>query len=152
LIAFFLLLAALFVALIAVATDNASLPPALLVIRSYVLGGRINALLIGLIVGALANRRRHLLGRGFSQLYASIMGDTGNTAWAFQTAIALVLVAIAVFAVRVLTKPTKSIQLPVTTTWPRSSTRGSMCCCQSTVTARCPAIRNSRRKTRIAFA
>jgi hypothetical protein len=84
----------------AVAIDNASLPMGFLVLRSFFLGGRFQAIMIGFVLGALANRRRHLLARGMSQFYASAIGDAGKTAWAFQGAIALLFVALVVLTIR----------------------------------------------------
>jgi hypothetical protein len=84
----------------AMAIDNASLPMGFLVLRSFFLGGRFQAIIIGFISGALANARRDLLVRGMRQFYASAIGDAGKTAWAFQGAIALMLVALVVFAIR----------------------------------------------------
>jgi hypothetical protein len=96
----FLLPAALLVVSVAVATDNASLSPSFLVLRSFFLGSRFEATFVGVILGALASRRRRFLARAVTQLSASILGDTGNTAWAFQSAIALLLIAVVVFAIR----------------------------------------------------
>ena len=91
---------AILAAWFAIAIDNASLPMGFLVLRSFFLGGRFQAIIIGFSLGALANRHRHFLARGMRHFYASATDDAGKTAWAFQSAIAVLLVALVVLAIR----------------------------------------------------
>ncbi|MFC5324514.1 hypothetical protein [Bradyrhizobium oligotrophicum] len=87
-------------AALAIASDNAMLSQDFLDLRSHFLGPRFEVLLLGFIIGVITFGYRWALHAGLKRLGSAILGDKDSTAWAFQSAIALVMVAFVVFAVR----------------------------------------------------
>jgi hypothetical protein len=76
------------------------LPQDFLALRSVFLGPRFEFFFLGGVVGAITQYNKERLDKGLVRLVKAILGDKDNTAWAFQSAIAIVLVAFVVFAVR----------------------------------------------------
>jgi len=94
------LIALCILAALAFASDNALLAQQLLELRSHFLGPRFEVLLLGFIIGVIAFYNRRVLDSGLKRLGTAIIGDKDSTAWALQSAVAIVIVVFLVFAVR----------------------------------------------------
>ena len=91
---------ALLVIALAAGTDNAQLYQWMLVVKSYLVGVRAQALIVGLLSGIVFRRYRRPLGGFVKRLGNAVIGSKDNTAWALQGALAVGLIAIGLFAVR----------------------------------------------------
>jgi hypothetical protein len=96
----FFLIALSFLIWLAVYTDNALLPNAMISVKSIFLGVRFQALALGFFVSIFAFRQRLRLESILRRLGNAIVGDEENTAWALQSAVAILVVLIVVFAFR----------------------------------------------------
>lgn len=85
---------------LAAATDNAQLYQWMLVVKSYLVGVREQALIVGLLSGIVLRRYRRPLGDFGRRLGNAVIGDKDNTAWALQSALAIGLIAVVIFAAR----------------------------------------------------
>jgi hypothetical protein len=90
----------LFFGWLAIGTDQAILSNRLLVVKSFFLGSRFEAFALGLVVGRLTFLWRVSLLRMSQRLGTAVLGDKDNTAWAFQSAIAILVVLTVIFAFR----------------------------------------------------
>lgn len=91
---------ALFVIAFAAATDHAQLLQCMLVLKSYLVGVRMQALTIGILSGIAFRQYRWPLRRFGHRLGKAVIGDKENTAWALQSAVAIGLIAVGFFVVR----------------------------------------------------
>lgn len=91
---------ALLVMAFAAATDHAQLLQCILIIKSYLVGVRVQALVIGVLSGFAFKQYQTQLGDFIERLSNAVIGSGENTAWALQSAVAVGLIAIGLFAVR----------------------------------------------------
>ncbi|MBR0773695.1 hypothetical protein JQ625_02515 [Bradyrhizobium diazoefficiens] len=91
---------ALLVFILAAATDHAQLFQWMLVLKSYLVGVRVQTLIIGILTGVLFRQYRVSLMSFATRLANAVIGSGENTAWALQGALAVGLVAIGLFAIR----------------------------------------------------
>jgi hypothetical protein len=85
---------------LAVATDSAILPNKILALKSVFVGVRVQALALGMLLGFFAFQNQIHLAHISRQLGKAIIGDKESTAWVLQSAVALVVILVVVFAVR----------------------------------------------------
>ncbi|MCK1389786.1 hypothetical protein IVB29_03390 [Bradyrhizobium sp. 1] len=96
-----LIVIALLVIAFAAATDNAQLLQCVLVVKSYLVGIRVQAFIVGILSGLVFRQYRRQLGNFGRRLGNAVIGDKdGSTAWALQGALAVGLIAIGLFVVR----------------------------------------------------
>lgn len=97
---FAFVLITLIVIVFAAATDHAQLLQRILFIKSYLVGVRVQALLIGILSGVAFRQYREQIRDFVRRLGDATIGSKENTAWALQGALAIGLIAIGLFAVR----------------------------------------------------
>lgn len=90
----------LLVIVFAAATDQAQLMQYMLVLKSYLVGIRVQALIVGILSGIAFRQYQWPLRRFAHRLGKAVIGDKENTAWALQSAVAIGLIAVGLFAVR----------------------------------------------------
>ncbi|MHC2290366.1 hypothetical protein [Bradyrhizobium barranii] len=90
----------LVIAIFAAANDHAALTQPLLFLQSFFVGLRVQALLVGIISGLVFRQYRVPLVSLAGRVGDAVIGDKDKTAWALQSALAIGLIAIGVFAIR----------------------------------------------------
>jgi hypothetical protein len=86
--------------LVAAGTDQGRLFNFVIKGKALVVGPRVQALLLGLVLGVVIQLQRRRAYRAIRRLGGAVIGDENQTAWVFQGAVVLALIAAMLLAIR----------------------------------------------------